>query len=340
MGYTNSPLVGVTNLAPSENHYGARNHTIDTLTIHEVWGQMTAANILSLFATASRGASCNYCVGEDGIVGLCVEEKNASGCSSNQANDQRAITIETSNSRTYPNAVSDNVYETLIKLCADICQRNGKTKMVWCGSLAATNARNFAANEMRMTLHHWFASTDCPGNWLESHMQDIADRVNKLLAKGKNGLQDQPAEDGNWYYLKDGCIDTSFTGLAENINGWWYIKDGKVDFGFCGFCPNEWGTWYVKYGHIDFQDWSIEYGNIDGVEGWYLVEANKFKKKTTVAHNPNGWWYCKDGKVDFDYNGLAQNENGIWFIKDGKVDFSVNGKAEVAAEFKEGKLIL
>lgn len=340
MGYTNSSLVGVTNLAPSANHYGARNHAIDTLTIHEVWGQMTAANILSLFATPSRGASCNYCVGEDGVVGLCVEEKNASGCSSNKDNDERAITIETSNSRTYPNAVSSNVYEVLIKLCADICKRNGKNRIVWCGSLESTNKYPFKSNEMRMTLHKWFNSTDCPGAWLTEHMQNIADRVNAILGAGKDGLQDMADPDGNWYYKKDGKVDTTFTGLAENINGWWYVKDGKVDFGFCGFCPNEWGTWYVKYGHIDFQNWSIEYGTINGSEGWYLVEANKFVKKTGVFHNPNGWWYCKDGKVDFSYNGLASNENGIWFIKDGKVDFGVNGNTQVNGFFKEGKLIV
>ena len=188
--YSNSPLVKMTMRSP--NHYDYRQ-TIDTITIHMVVGQATMAALGNVFLPTSRNASSNYGVCIDGIA-MYVDEKFGSWCSSSYANDMRAITIETSSDTFYPYAVRDDVYERLVQLCADICKRNGKTKMVWCGSLAATNNRVFEPWEMRMTLHKWFAATQCPGKYLEDRMGDIANRVNKILAK-KEEKEVEPSKD-------------------------------------------------------------------------------------------------------------------------------------------------
>lgn len=178
--YTDSPMVTYTCLSPNCN--SPRNHAIDTITIHEVWGQCSVEALGDIFLPESRQASSNYGVGFDGRIGMYVHERDRAWTSGSSANDNRAVTIEVANDRTYPNAVNATAYAALITLCADICKRNGKSKMVWCGSLAATNARTFAPNEMRMTLHKWFQDTDCPGPWLSDHMQEIADKVNAILA--------------------------------------------------------------------------------------------------------------------------------------------------------------
>ena len=47
------------------------------------------------------------------------------------ANDQRAITIECASDPKPPYAFKPVVYETLVKLCIDICKRNGKKKLLW-----------------------------------------------------------------------------------------------------------------------------------------------------------------------------------------------------------------
>ena len=60
-----------------------------------------------------------------------VEEKNRSWCSSSNANDQRAVTIECASDGAEPYAFRDVVYQSLITLCVDICKRNGKTKLLW-----------------------------------------------------------------------------------------------------------------------------------------------------------------------------------------------------------------
>ena len=119
---SNSPLVVYTNLSP--NHSGARTHAIDRITPHCVVGQLSAESICGCFTSPTKGASCNYGIGSDGSVSMSVEEKNRSWCSSSNANDQRAVTIECASDKTHPYAMNDAVYDSLIKLCVDICQRN------------------------------------------------------------------------------------------------------------------------------------------------------------------------------------------------------------------------
>ena len=131
MSYTNSPMVSYTKLSP--NHSGQRTHSIDRITPHCVVGQCSVETLGRIFTPTSKQASSNYGIGLDGRVGMYVEEKNRSWCSSSNANDQRAVTIECASDSTEPYAFKDVVYQTLIKLCVDICQRNGKTKLLWLG---------------------------------------------------------------------------------------------------------------------------------------------------------------------------------------------------------------
>ena len=93
MAYTNSSLVSYTKLSP--NHSGQRTHSIDRITPHCVVGQCSVETLGNIFLPASRQASSNYGIGVDGRVGMYVEEKNRSWCSSSNANDQRAITMVT-----------------------------------------------------------------------------------------------------------------------------------------------------------------------------------------------------------------------------------------------------
>ena len=179
MAYTNSPLVAYTKLSP--NHSGQRTHSIDRITPHCVVGQCSVETLGSIFAPSSRQASSNYGIGVDGRVGMYVEEKNRSWCSSSSANDQRAITIECASDTTEPYAFKDVVYQTLIKLCVDICQRNGKKKLLWLGDKDTTLAYNPKADEMILTVHRWFANKSCPGSWMYARMGDLASKVTAAL---------------------------------------------------------------------------------------------------------------------------------------------------------------
>ena len=178
MGYSNSPLVCYTGLSP--NHSGQRTHTIDRITPHCVVGQLSCETICACFPQG-REASCNYGIGSDGRISLCVEEKNRSWCSSSGANDQRAVTIECASDKTEPYAMTDAVYQSLIKLCVDICKRNGKTKLLWFGDKNKSLNYEPASDEMVITVHRWFANKSCPGDWLYSRLGDLAAKVTAQL---------------------------------------------------------------------------------------------------------------------------------------------------------------
>lgn len=110
-----------------------------------------------------------------------VEEKNRSWCSSSNANDQRAITIECASDTTEPYAFRDVVYKKLSELCIDICKRNGKNKLIWFGDNDKTLNYSPKSGEMILTVHRWFANKSCPGNWMYARMGDLAEKVRKAL---------------------------------------------------------------------------------------------------------------------------------------------------------------
>lgn len=177
---SNSSLATYTNISPNKN--SPRNHVIDRVTIHCFVGQVTAKRGCEVFKPSKKKASCNYVVGYDGSIGLCVDEKDCSWCSSSLANDNRAITIETASDNYDPYAVTDKAYAALIDLVTDICKRNGKTKIIWFGDKDTTLSYNPAPNEMVMTVHRWFANKSCPGPYLYERQGEIAAEVNRRLS--------------------------------------------------------------------------------------------------------------------------------------------------------------
>ncbi len=177
--YSNSPLVNYTKLSP--NHSGTRTHTIDRITPHCVVGQCTAEWLGDWFSRSSLEASSNYGIDKNGRIGMYVEEKNRSWCSSSNANDQRAVTIECASDTYHPYAMKEIVYQRLIDLCTDICKRNGKTKLLWLGDKSTSLNYTPASNEMVLTVHRWFANKSCPGDWLYSRLPDLANQVTARL---------------------------------------------------------------------------------------------------------------------------------------------------------------
>ena len=174
-GYTNSPLVNYTKISP--NKTSPRNHKIDTITIHCVVGQCSVETLGNIFASTSRQASCNYGIGYDGKIGMYVEEKDRSWCSSNRANDHRAITIEVASDTTHPYAITDAAYAALIELLVDICKRNNIKELKWQGDKSLIGQ----INKQNMTVHRWFANKECPGEYLYERHGQIANEVNKKL---------------------------------------------------------------------------------------------------------------------------------------------------------------
>lgn len=170
---SNSSLVDFRDYSP--NHSGTRKHPITKIAIHHTAGVLTAARIGNVFKSTSRQASCNYGVGSDGKIILVVDECNRAWTTSSSWCDNRAVTIETSNSQYGGNwPVSDFVLNRLIDLVTDICRRNNIYPCTYTGGTDGV-----------LQKHEWYAQTTCPGPYLGSKFTYIANEVNKRL-KNKN----------------------------------------------------------------------------------------------------------------------------------------------------------
>ena len=196
---SNSPLVDYTRISPNKN--SPRNHKIDTITIHCVVGQCTAETLGNIFAPTSRQASSNYGVGTDGKIGMYVEEKDRSWCSSNAANDNRAVTIEVASDTKHPYAVNDRAFAALLDLVTDICKRNGIKKLVWSTKKAD---RVNHKNGCNMTVHRDYANKSCPGDYLYNRHGEIAAEVNRRLGVADTAPDAGAAQGVTVYTVKKG----------------------------------------------------------------------------------------------------------------------------------------
>lgn len=234
MAFTNSPLVNYTRISP--NKTTNRNHAIDTITIHCVVGQCSVETLGEIFSKPSKQASSNYGIGYDGRIGMYVEEKDRSWCSSSGYNDNRAITIEVASDTTSPYAVNSKAYASLIKLVTDICKRNGIKELKW----KADKSLIGQVDKQNMTVHRWFANKSCPGEYLYSRMGKIAEEVNKNLGVEDSSEETVKPDAGNAtaYTFSAGDL-VSIASDAKYYNGsnipnWvknkkWYVKEISGD---------------------------------------------------------------------------------------------------------------
>ena len=274
MAYTNSSLVSYTQISPNRN--SPRNQPISRITIHHMAGIMSVEQFGNLVANPARQMSSNYCIGNDGRIGLYCPEQDRSWCSSSPWNDNRAITIEVSNN-VYgePWSISDAAYASLIKLCIDICKRNGIKKLEFTGDQNGT-----------LTYHYMFNATGCPGTWIKNHTAEICNKVNAGLnvTEEVKGLYTTMLSAGTPIYKE---IGKAATGTITVATKYTIVEEKTINY--------------------------IKYGNLKSGAGW--VELEKLKRTFNInnandvrelqtALNAKGF-NC--GAVDGDCGKLTTN---------------------------------
>lgn len=182
----------------SPNHSGRRTKKLAIITPHIIVGMATMSSLGNMFSKTSRGASCNYGVCVDGIVGI-VDENNRSWCSSSEWNDQQAITIEVASTTTDPFVVTNDCFNMLVDLCVDICRRNGFKRMINSSSLAdLKNKLNTKSDDtVILSKHNFYANKSCPGRYLGSKFDELAQLVTNRLSNIK---EDNTNKGGNIVY--------------------------------------------------------------------------------------------------------------------------------------------
>jgi hypothetical protein len=324
---SNSKLVTYTKLSP--NRTKSRKNKIDTITIHCIVGQWTAKQGCDFFASSSRQCSANYVVGKDGSIGLSVDERDRSWCSSSAANDHRAVTIEVASDTKHPYAVTAAAYEALIKLVADICKRNNIEKLVWSTNKSDRVNRKNGCN---MTVHRDFASKSCPGEYLYSRHGDIADKVNAILGQKQPEEEKPPVKEEVKDPIKTVNPEATYRAYAKK----WYgeiknynTKDGNGYAGIQGksmtalVAKSNVGT--LKYRvHIkgkNWLSWISEYNIKDAINGYAGVKGKEIDAVQMVLEGTDeyavryrvspknsktwyGWYTNLKGSGNDDYAGV------------------------------------
>lgn len=223
-------------IAHSNNYQKGRNgHKICKFTPHIMAGILTGKQCaVNIFQKANRYASANYCIGNDGDIVCNVYEENRAYTSSSRTNDNQAITVEVSNCEIGGQwKISDAAWNSLIKLAVDVCRRYN-FRLVYDGTPNGS-----------LTRHNMFANTTCPGAYLQSKFQELANTVNAML-DGASTPQPTPESTSNNAYLVKittdalnirqgvgtgtpvvGCIrDRGTYTIVETQGNWGKLKSG------------------------------------------------------------------------------------------------------------------
>jgi N-acetyl-anhydromuramyl-L-alanine amidase AmpD len=176
-----------------ENNYekGRRGYKICKFTPHIMAGILTARQCgVNVFQKSNRYASANYGIGNDGEIACYVGEENRSYASYSASNDCQAVTVEVSNCEIGGEwRISEKAWNSLVKLAVDVCRRNG-FRLVYDGTPNGS-----------LTRHNMFINTTCPGPYLQSRFQELADTVNAILdgqapAESGQNTAESPVESG------------------------------------------------------------------------------------------------------------------------------------------------
>lgn len=177
---SNSRLPTYVRLSP--NVTKPRQGTIKGVAIHCTAGgkDLPASDFADLprFVIPDKklGASCHYVVGGDGSIAQVCGEENRAWCTSNKI-DHQLVTIEVASDHVAPYLVNTAAIEALVKLLADICQRNGIPKLLWKGDKSLMGHWD----KQNMVVHRWTANKACPGDFLYNLHSKIASAVNEIL---------------------------------------------------------------------------------------------------------------------------------------------------------------
>lgn len=333
---SNSSLINYTILSPN---YSKRTLPISKITIHHAATVgIDSQRLAKLFSSTSRGASCNYAIGVKGDITLVVPEEYCAWTSGtyyepNHGNDGIAVTFEVANDGGAPDwHVSDAALESVINLCVDICQRNNIPALKFTG-----NANG------NLTMHCYFDATACPGPYLKSKFQYIADEVNKRLGGASyeerekidviystyttKWLDDVVNYNNSWYDGYAGLEGTPFTGIRAKLS--------KGSIMYRAHTPQHgWLSWITNlegYGYAGL------YGTpIDGIQ-MKLIDLPGYHVEYRTNILGGSWldWIRDSGEGDNGYSGIWNKQldklqvrivsDPIYTPKSYKITFNANG---------------
>lgn len=218
------------------NYSDRQGNGVSRIIIHHMAGNLSLETLGKVME--SRQSSATYGIDVNGNIGQYVDEAYRPWTSSSWEADKCAVTVEVANNTFAPNwTISDASMKALIELCVDICKRNGIAKLNYTGDKSGN-----------LHMHKWYASTACPGPYLESKFAYIAEEVNKRLNGSTNTTPSNTASNDLSNYtdvqLADKVIagefgngDTRKTALGSRYNAVQAIVNQKLSGSYSAPAP-------------------------------------------------------------------------------------------------------
>lgn len=292
----------------SKHNSGKRTEKISKIVIHHMSGKMTAKQCADYFVATTRSVSSNYTIGYDGSIAVSVHESDRAWTSSSRWADQRAVTIEVSNDGGAPDwHVSDKAMAALIRLCADICTRNGIKKLYYDGTTNGTLLR-----------HCQFSNTDCPGPYLKAKTDYICTEVNKLIGSTVTPVKTEEPQIVQTAAIAAGDIvkiasgASYYTGTA--VPGWvqklnWVVSEVKGDRAVIDASSN--GVYHIN------SPISVRYLTAVGKSNFKSYKVRVTVEKLNIRKGP-GMNYQTDGQIkDKGVYTIVDESNGWGKLKSG-----------------------
>ena len=229
----------MSNSSLATSHYWTANKSsrggakIQHIIIHHMAGNLNARQCYNVWK--SRQGSAHYCIDSKGNIGQCIDEKYRAWSVANSYWDARSVAIECANCTGSPSwKVSDATINSLIKLVADICKRNGIKKCTYTGNTQGV-----------LMMHCWFMSTSCPGPYLKNKFNYICKEVNKIL----NGSKPSPS--------------TSTFKVKVTVKDLYIRKGPGTNYATAGF---------IKPGTYTITQTSGNWGKLKSGAGWIYLD--------------------------------------------------------------------
>jgi hypothetical protein len=141
--------------------------------------------------------------------------------------------------------------------------------------------------------------------------------ANGLLCKDANGLNLNSA-DKKWYFLSQGQVQTSYTGLAEYDGEWFSIQGGVLDESVEGLVPYNGGSFLFSAGRLRKDVSGLWGADVNG-DFWYLAKGQAQTQYTGLAEYQGSWFYVMGGKWANKYNGTVVYDGVKFKVVNGQV---------------------
>ena len=136
-------------------------------------------------------------------------------------------------------------------------------------------------------------------------------------------------KDNDDYVIEKSRAITEVTRLKYINDTWYMVINGKINYKYTGLCENDYGMWYMQDGELPY----TYNGTIYDGDNAYLIEKNYVemvvpKDTTKMICIKSVWRMVVNGKIDYDFTGVAENDNGKWYFENGEITYTYNSEYE------------